>query len=214
MNKIKKKTVTTKKISDAVAEAHGIRKYQAKAIVESVIAELSKQFIETGYMKVPNLGTFNVSISIRSGEPRPYFKFSPVGKLRSFLKTMCTDKENAEFLEYILQRDAVKLDRIENARLAKLAKIKQWRINGQNRDRARIARFLSEQLGKEVDPSTIGPEYLTPPRDHNARLPDHRITVRELLAKNGVLPLPTEDPHSTPEGNILPESPQDSNSPS
>jgi hypothetical protein len=214
MPKSKKKTVTVKQIADAVAEEHGIRKYQAKAIVESVFDELSKQFAENGHMKVPNLGTFNVSITTRSGEARPYFKFAPIGRLRNFLKTMCTDKENAPFLEYILERDAVKLERFETRRLEMLTKIKGWRIESQDRERTRIAQFLSDKLGQDVDKSLIGPEYLTPPRDRNARLPDHRITARELLAKSGVLPLQTEDPHSTPEGNILPASPLDSNSPS
>ena len=211
MTKFKKKRVTTKSIADAVAEQLGLRKGQTKAIVDAVLQELSKQFITTGYMKLPNLGTLNILISVRSGSPKPYYTFRPVGRLKTFLASMCTDRANAPFLEYLLERDHIKYERMENGRLARVAAIKQWRKNDENKERDRLARMLSEKTGQPVDPASIPVEYLTPPRVNTARLPDHRITVREMLAKTGVLSPPKVDPQPNPEENSPPESLPDSN---
>jgi hypothetical protein len=211
MAKFKKKTVSTKSIADAVAEQLGLRKGQTKAIVEVVLHELSKQFITTGYMRLPNLGTINILISVRSGVPKPYYTFRPVGRLKAFLATMCTDRTNAPFLEYLLERDHIKYERQENGRLARVAAIKQWRKNDENRERERLAKMLSDKTGEPVDPDSIPEEYLTPLRVSTARLPDHRITVREMLAKTGVLSPQTEDPRPNPEESSPLESLPDSN---
>lgn len=211
MTKFKKKTVSAKTIADAVAEQLGLRKGQTKAIVQVVLQELSKQFITTGYIKLPNLGSINMMISIRSGTPKPYYTFRPVGSLKTFLATMCTDRANAPFLEYLLERDKIKYERQENGRLARVAAIKQYRKNDELRERERLAKMLSDKTGEPVDPASIPAEYLTPPRAHTARLPDHRITVREMLAMTGVLPHQKQDPLPSPEENSPPESLPDNN---
>lgn len=214
MPKSKKKKVTVKNIADAVAEIHGLKKGFTKAIVESVFDEMLKQFIETGHLVMPHLGNMNVSISIRSGTAKSFFTFKPTRDLKKWLDTLPKDPKNAPILEYILERDGDKLEKYENARLCKLAKIKMWRAQSHAYEQVRIAKFLAEKQGIVIDPKQIGPEYLTPPRDHNARLPDHRVTVREMLAKSGGLPLQKPVDQSNPEENSPLESPPDSNSPS
>lgn len=208
----RKKKVTVKNIADAVAAIHGLKKGFTKAIVESVFDEMLKQFIETGHLVMPHLGNMNVSISIRSGTAKSFFTFKPTRDLKKWLDNLPKDPKNAPILEYILERDGDKLEKYENARLCKVAKIKMWRAQSHAYEQARIARFLAEKQGIVIDPKEIGPEYLTPPRDHNARLPDHRVTVREMLAKSGGLPLQKQADPTHPEGNTPQESPQDSNS--
>jgi len=212
MGKFKKKIVTIKTISEAVAKQQGISKAMAKAIVESAFIELVAQFKETGYVRIPQLGTIDLSISIRSGEARSFFRFKTAAKLTAWLKDLPKNPANEELLEYLLLKDEKKYDKFEQSRLHKLKLIQQWQEQDDTREKARIAQFIKDTLGAEVDTSKITREYLSPPLGRKVRLPNRYVTVREMLTIAGGLPLKKEDSQPNPESTTPSDLPPDSNS--
>lgn len=204
----RKKTKITNyaSIAQEVSQIHGISLGLAQGIVESTFEAMYRQFTEeTGKVRMPGIGTMEVSISIRSGQAKGFFMFRPLKRMKDWLADLPKNPKNEQFLEYLLERDEVKYERYETGRLVKLEKIKGWRLADQARDRARIARYAAEHLGVAVNPEEIHTEYLTPPRDHNARLPDHRVSVREMLTKSGGLPPAKSTDQSNPAGDTQPE---------
>jgi nucleoid DNA-binding protein len=212
MGKIKKKIVTIKSISEAVAKQQGITKGTAKAVVEAAFIELVAQFKQTGYVRIPGFGTIDLSISIRSGEARSFFRFKTAAKLTAWLKDLPKNPENEEFLEYLCVKDATKYERYEQARLHKLKLIEQWQANDDARDRARIAQYILDSQGIVVDPDSIPREALTPPRGQKVRLPNRYTTVREMLTRAGGIRLKKEDSLPNLESTTQSDQSQDSSS--
>jgi hypothetical protein len=180
--------------------------------VESAFIELVSQFKETGYVRVPGFGTIDLSISIRSGEARSFFRFKTAAKLTAWLKDLPKNPANEEFLEYLLVKDEKKYVKFEQSRLHKLKLMQQWQENDDARERARIAQFIKDTLGTDVDTSKITREYLTPPLGRKVRLPNRYVTVREMLTIAGGLPLKKEDSQPHPETTTQSDQSQDSNS--
>jgi nucleoid DNA-binding protein len=210
----KKKQATAASIADAVAAEQGITKGLAKAIVQSTFRELIKQFKETGYVRIQDFGVFEVSISIRSGQARSFFVFRPGAKWKKWLKELPSNPKNEEFLEYILARDGEKYEKFESIRLRKLELIKQYRDNDRRRDQERIAKFVQDKFGIEVEQESIETEYLTPFRDRKVRLPERRTSVREMLTIAGGLPPQKSNSPLHPENTSQSAEPPNSNSPS
>jgi nucleoid DNA-binding protein len=188
MTKFKKKTTTIATIYKEVAKKQGISKALAKAIVEQTFLEFSEQLCSTGYARIPGFATINISINCRTGEARGRLDFRMSKDLATFVKTLPSDRKNAEFLEYLLERDEKKHEKYEMTRLVRQQKVIKWQKYSQEMDRERIAKFVATQFGLAVDTSGITSEFLTPPRGQKAPQPDHFVSARTLVEKAGGLP--------------------------
>jgi len=199
MTKPKKKITSIRSIAEVVAREQGISRSLAKAVVEQTFMELAKQLCETGYVGIPAIGTFNIGLFHKIKGAQARLNYRPGKKIREFLATATSDPKNEAFLEYLLERDGAKYDRVENCRVFRRAKAKGYIENDLNRAKEKIAKFGVEQLGVTIDTSLLTEEYLTPPVYHKAILPDHFVSMRSLLEKAGGLPPKKSDDPPSPE---------------
>ena len=200
MTKSKKKITTIVTIAKEVAKKQGVTIGTAKAIIEQAFMVFVSQLKESGYARINHLGTFNLSITCRSGEAKGRLDFRPSKILGDYVKPLPKTPENGPVLEYILSRDEKKLERYETGRLVRAQRIKMWQAQAADRERERIGRFIAEQLGQPVNTAAIPTEYLTPPRGRRGLQADHYVAARELVEIAGGLP------RSTP---IAPENPEE-----
>lgn len=203
MTEFKKKSASITSIADEVAALHGLTKSTMRPLTKSVFTALVNQLFEKGRVSIPGLGSLNLEFSIKSGAPTAFTRVRLHKKVRDREKQMFLDPANLSFVNYVLQRDEKIIERRETSRLGQIEfglKKRQYRIDN---ERIRVAAAIKATTGQEIDPESISEEYLIPPRANTARLPEHRIEVRDLIATAGVFPLeklyhPTHQPTDTP----------------
>jgi len=204
LKKFKKKKTTQTTIADEVAAIHGLTKSTVRPLTKSVFTAMVKQFFETGYLNIAGFATLNLEITIRSGKPRTFIRFTPGKLFKGKRDAVLTELEGLDFLNYLLERDDKKAENIELRRLDMIQFIQKMRNLRIEHDQDRMAAAIEAKTGQKVDPRSIGEEYLIPPRDRTHPLPDHRVEVHEIIATAGVFPLEKLFRHVNPESDSPP----------
>lgn len=189
MTEFKKKSGNVTSIADEVAALHGLTKSTVRPLAKSVFMVMVKQLFERGRINIPGVGAFNVEMSIRTGTPVTFVRFRIGKNIREKAKSILTNPENLDFVNYLLERDEGNAYRRESNRLRELEYRSVKKEKRLEYERVRVAAAIKAATGLDADVSHLEEELLIPPLLNTPKLPEHRTEVRDLIAVAGVFPL-------------------------
>lgn len=214
MTQFKKKSGNVTSIADEVAALHGLTKSTMRPLTKSVFAALVNQLFEKGSIRIPGLGSWHVEMSIRSGTPRTFVRLRPHKYVRDRVRTILSNPENLDFVNYLLQRDEGKQFRREKNRIKELEYAGRKKALRLGHERARVAAAIKATTGLDVDPATIAEEFVIRPLLNSPPSRGLHREERDLIAEGGVFPLEKLFLPSHLRGDTPSSPPEECNAPS